>query len=261
MENKTLTLLAGLIVLPLSLPRDAASQTDQATAEAMASLIASANALGAAGMGGAAGAAFAPLVNVAAKVAIQSAAGSIRMQIKAGAVQGNTKSFTVDFTCADKSQDVRGTKDCLAAAGISVVGPTAGTRVIFVDNADVYGGDAAEPKSGRMLMQADVNGAISYTLEFATARSKIVVRRPKLKAGPHGITHPKWSAVALDKGGKELSRVGEDMIRSDKDVAAKRFTLKGSAIKSVRFESDGRLDGKPFTAFSAVLVDELSLEN
>lgn len=165
----------------------------------------------------------------------------------------------VDFTCVKTSQDEKATADCLAKAGITVGELTPGTKVALVDNKDVYEGRAAAPEGGRLLMQLGKNGPVTYTLHFKPTLDALVFSRSKLtvtkdKEGKtSGITHPKWSAVALDEKGKELSRVGEDLIASYEDVPAKSFALKGPGIAAVRFESDGR----NFTAFSAVLVEKL----
>jgi hypothetical protein len=165
---------------------------------------------------------------------------------------------TIDFTCAAVSQDAKTTAACLKKVGITVKDVTPGSKIAFVDNKDVYEGKAADPVSGRMLMQLEKNEAVSYTLAFEGDIEKVVFSRPKLKATEaSGITHPKWKATAYDAAGKVLSSVGEERIGSYKDVPSKAFVLDGPKIASVKFESDG--GGK--TAFSAVLIEKLEAQS
>jgi hypothetical protein len=52
------------------------------------------------------------------------------------------------------------------------------------------------------------------------------------------------------------------LTRSTTDVAAQSHTLNapsGRRIAAVRFTSDPRLDGKPFAAFGALLIERLTL--
>ena len=113
------------------------------------------------------------------------------------------------------------------------------------------------PSGQNMLTQVGRNEPVSFTLDFAGALAGFTFIRPKLLAGPNGITHPQWSAHAFDAQGREVASAQEDLIRSFEDVPARSFTLPGPGIKSVRFDSDGR----NFAAFSAVLVEELGLDS
>jgi hypothetical protein len=79
-----------------------------------------------------------------------------------------------------------------------------------------------------------------------------------------GITHPAWSAHALDAEGNELSSQSEALLRCDyqHEVAARTYTLDApgfSPIVALRFDSDPNLNGRPFAAFSTLLIERITL--
>jgi hypothetical protein len=134
-----------------------------------------------------------------------------------------------------------------------------------MNNRGVYGGQAVRPTSSQNFLTQIGTGniAASFTLRFAEPLQSVNITRPALFAATNsGVTHPAWSAHAFDAAGVELSSVSEGLTRSFKDVPVQTYTLVApgfNGIKSVRFDSDPRLNGVPFAAFSAVMIERLSL--
>lgn len=164
--------------------------------------------------------------------------------------------LTLNFDSVDASSGDVNASSYLAGFGISLTGVTPGTTVVILDNANVYGGTAAVPSSvPNYLTQVGSNDPVTFTLNFATPLNSFEFTRPKLLAGPNGITHPEWSAHAFNSGGVEVATVGESLIASFSDVPAKTFTMTKPNIASVRIDSNNR----HFAAFSAVLIDDMKL--
>jgi hypothetical protein len=81
-------------------------------------------------------------------------------------------------------------------------------------------------------------------------------------ASKSGVTHPAWSAHALDVAGRELSSQGESITSSFHNVPPHHYLLRApglDGIVAVRFDSDPRLNGVPFAGFSAILIEQLTL--
>jgi len=103
-----------------------------------------------------------------------------------------------------------------------------------------------------------LNQPVSFTLRFASLLADFGLTRVGLVAGVGGVTHPQWAATAYDASGLELGAVGEGLIVSATNVAARSFVLGGvggDGIAWVRFDSDSQKTA----AFSAVLLDDLIL--
>jgi hypothetical protein len=161
----------------------------------------------------------------------------------------------------------------LSGAGISLkdIAP-ATSRVVIKNNIALYGGQAVAPKASQnILIQENsgedpnsINVPASFTLVFDKPVTSVSFVRPALfPETDSGVTHPAWSAHALDSNGHELSSYDEALIRKLKphDVPALVVTLTAPAfedISAVRFDSDYRLNGKPFAAFFAVLIERLT---
>lgn len=139
------------------------------------------------------------------------------------------------------------------------------SQLILINNRAVYQGRAVQPTTSQnLLTQADTgNVRASFTLMFSDPLESVTFMRPALyPATNSGITHPAWSAHALDAEGRQLSSQSEGIIRSFVDVPARTYTLTApgfEGIAAVRFDSDPRLDGVPFAAFSAILIERLTL--
>lgn len=105
------------------------------------------------------------------------------------------------------------------------------------------------------------NAPATFTLEFSEELGSVTFTRPRLYAPTNsGVTHPAWSAHALDKKGRELSSHRETLTRSFSEVPRSQYTLRAPgfcSISAIRFDSDLRLDGEPFAAFPAILIDGL----
>lgn len=158
----------------------------------------------------------------------------------------------------------------LHGVGISVVDVTPpGSEVILVNNRGLYGGQAVRPTTSQNILTQINTGSdpASFTLKFSEAFESVSFIRPALYASTEsGITHPAWSAHALDANGREVSSQREELTRcwpkkGCTEVAAQPYTLRApgfDGIRAIRFDSDFRLNGKPFAAFSAILIERLS---
>jgi hypothetical protein len=155
--------------------------------------------------------------------------------------------------------------------GISVTDMQPATsEIVLINNRGLYQGAAVLPTSSQNLLTQVNTGNVpaSFTLKFAQPARSISFTRPALyPATESGITHPGWSAHALDAEGRELSSQSEGLTRcwppaGCKDVPAVVYALRAPAfelISALRFESDPRLNGQPFAGFSAILIERLTL--
>lgn len=174
----------------------------------------------------------------------------------------------IDFDQADTRQGSISAEDYLHQFGISISDVTENTDVAVLRDDASYGGLAfAAPSAPNVLTQlcptTPQTFPVTFTLRFNQPVYRLTFVRARLLAvSPSGITHPAWSARAFDADGKELSNTGEHLVRNvgvSNNEPARTFTLEGPNIVAVRFDSDNRLDGKPFAAFCAVLIDNLAL--
>ncbi len=151
--------------------------------------------------------------------------------------------------------------------GISVTDiqpPT--SEIVLINNRALYQGAAVNPTTSQNLLTQMNTGNVpaSFTLKFAEPSRSVSFTRPALyPATNSGITHPAWSAHALDADGVELSSQSEGLTRSFSDVPAARYVLRSpgfAPIAALRFDSDPRLNGIPFAGFSAILIERLTLD-
>lgn len=154
----------------------------------------------------------------------------------------------------------------LHGAGISVgrITPER-SEVVLINNRVVYEGRAVAPTiSQNFLTQINTNNRpASFTLSFAEPFASVRFVRPALYPDTaSGITHPAWSAHALNASGQEVASESEDLVRSFSNVPARTYTLttpRADGISAIRFESDPRLAGQPFAAFNALLIEQLTM--
>lgn len=142
-----------------------------------------------------------------------------------------------------------------------------GAEVAFYNNRALYEGKAVAPTISQNLltMRGTGNIAASFTLTLPQPAAKVSFLIPRLfPETASGVTFPAWRAVALTRSGTELDtrsralgrRLGSDMEREIVTLRAPAF----EGISAVRFESDPRLDGTPFAAFSAILIEGVWVE-
>jgi hypothetical protein len=155
--------------------------------------------------------------------------------------------------------------------GISVTDlQPATSEIVLINNRGLYQGAAVAPTTSQNLITQVNTGNVpaSFTLKFAQPARSVSFTRPALyPATESGVTHPAWSAHALDAEGRELSSQSEGLTRcwppaGCKDVPAVVYALRAPAfelISALRFESDPRLNGQPFAGFSAILIERLTL--
>jgi hypothetical protein len=143
----------------------------------------------------------------------------------------------------------------------------ANSKVVLVNNLGLYGGQGVHPTTSQNLLTQFETGNVpaSFTLRFNRPASSVSFVRPRLYPETEsGITHPAWSAHALDANGNELSSQSEGLLRCDyrHEVPARTYTLHAPAfapIVALRFDSDPNLNGKPFAAFSTLLIERITL--
>lgn len=139
------------------------------------------------------------------------------------------------------------------------------SRIVLINNLGLYEGRAVAPTvSQNLLTQMNTdNVPASFTLGFAKPVKSMTFTVPKVyPATSSGITFPAWRAVARSSSGQELSSVGEGLTRRFADVPTQTYSLRAPAfdgIIAVQFSSDPRLDGVPFAAFSAILIEQITL--
>jgi len=159
--------------------------------------------------------------------------------------------------------------------GIDVVKQTPpGSQVVLINNVGLYDGRAIHPTlSQNLLTQLRTeNTPASFTLKFSEPLDSVEFVLPALfPATASGVSFPAWSAHALGVAGQELSSQGEGIRRflprppdaaGPREVPTRRYALRAPAfdgIAEVRFDSDPRLNGKPFAGFSAIVIEQLTL--
>ena len=134
--------------------------------------------------------------------------------------------------------------------GITFEAP-ADQPVVLMDSRYVYGGDALAGARGDVVLLQQGGHPCQYAMVFDRPAVSFAFNRSRLVAGPSGVTHPVWTATAMDGDGHALSSVREDEIRSYTDVPAQRFTLTGPGITRIVFWGDD----KGFDGFCNVVVD------
>ena len=151
-------------------------------------------------------------------------------------------------------------------SGISITERKPATsEIVLINNRALYQGGAVKPTTSQnILTQVNTNnGPASFTLRFSEPMVSVSFIRPALYPDTEsGVTHPAWSAHALDSAGYELSSQSEELTRSFTDVSARTYILTApdnKGISAVRFDSDPRLNGRPFAGFSAVLIEQLTM--
>jgi hypothetical protein len=142
----------------------------------------------------------------------------------------------------------------------------ASSEVVFFNTSQLYEGRAFTPTvSPNVLTQSGTgNGPASFTLVLPRPVARVRLLLPRLFAATEsGITFPAWTATALDSAGKALDSEHRELLGSYVDVPEYFVELEASTsagISAVRFESDPRLNGVPFAAFSAVLLEGIWIE-
>lgn len=210
---------------------------------------------------------FLAVVVFAAKVAYK--ANEVVTSVKASPTPAPSNETVVEFPEVDTNSAPGHTVSAapyLHKVGISVTDVRPETsEVVLMNNRGLYQGQAILPTTSQnLLTQINTgNDPASFTLKFKAPVDTVSFTRPALyPATNSGVTHPAWSVHALDAEGYELSSQSEALTRSFSDVPARAYALRSPAfnpITAVRFDSDPRLNGKPFAGFSAVLIERLTI--
>jgi hypothetical protein len=174
----------------------------------------------------------------------------------------------LDFSRAPADDRSGGTdaRSYLSQFGISVeqLVPEGSELVLTTDRGLYEGSEFVRGDAQIYLTQTKTgNAPASFTLTFSEPLDSLQFTRPALYAlTSSGTTHPAWSAHALDAAGRSLSVQGEDLIRTFENVAEASYLLKApglEGIAAVRFDSDPRLNGRPFSAVSTIMIKRLVL--
>ncbi|MGD0816085.1 MAG: Ig-like domain-containing protein [Verrucomicrobiota bacterium] len=166
-----------------------------------------------------------------------------------------------DLTMLDTSLGaVGGTNlsDYLGNVGITLSNATLGTRLEAISETSFSGNELPLPTSlPNLFTQVGSIQPVTFSLYFATNLQSFSFTRVGLTTnGPSGITHPAWTASAMDASGNVLESVSEPLLFSSNNIPPRTFTLYGNGIASVRFNSDSQQKA----AFAAVLLDDLVLD-
>jgi hypothetical protein len=176
----------------------------------------------------------------------------------------------IEFSSISVGKDPVAARPYLSRYGISVDNMVPqGSEIVLVNNRGLYEGAGVLPSTSQIfLTQIGTNNvAASYTLTFSKPVARMSFTRPTLYAATNsGVTHPAWKATALAENGEELASQSETLLRKMKDpgddtVPARTYTLESvtfQGISAVRFDSDPRLNGKPFAGFSTLLIERLT---
>jgi hypothetical protein len=140
------------------------------------------------------------------------------------------------------------------------------SEITFFSTATLYQGRAVSSTvSDNVLTQFNTgNVPASFTLSFPMPLKRVRFLIPRLFAATEsGVTFPAWTAIALDETGSEVDRKGRELIGSYTDIPEQFVQLQspdGRPITSVTFQSDPNLNGRPFAAFSALLIEGIWIE-
>lgn len=196
---------------------------------------------------------------------------------------GNEESVDLSRVQVDDSAEGADASMHLSAFGISIppeaLVPRFHMPVRLRSERSFYEGQATRETTSNVFLTQVPDGqntwreAVSFTLRFDVPVGGVRFTRPVLYAlTDSGVTHPRWSAHALDESGKEVNECHEAMIQGAagcarqicKEVPAFLCALVAptcsTGIKSVRFDSDYRDErGRPFAGFQALLIERLTL--
>jgi hypothetical protein len=142
--------------------------------------------------------------------------------------------------------------------GITISNATLGARLEAISENSFSGNELPLPTSlPNLFTQVGSTQPVTFSLYFATNLQSFSFTRVGLTTnGPSGITHPAWTASAMDASGNVLESVSEPMLFSSNNISPRTFTLYGNGMASVRFNSDSQRTA----AFAAVLLDDLVLD-
>ncbi len=140
----------------------------------------------------------------------------------------------------------------LNSFGISVSDVTAGSYLIVNRDQNFGNGNIVTASSGHNLFtQTGKNGAVSYTLNFASPAASFRFTRVKLLGSAAGVTHPFWRATAYN-GTTILGSVGEGSTTAYNSIPEQSFVLYGPNITSVKVEADNY----NYASFTSALLDD-----
>ena len=140
------------------------------------------------------------------------------------------------------------------------------SEITFFSTATLYDGRAVSSTvSDNVLTQFNTgNVPASFTLSFPVPLKRVRFLIPRLFAATaSGVTFPAWTAIAVDAAGREVDRRGRELIGSYTDIPEQFVQLQSPddrTITAVTFKSDPNLDGRPFAAFSALLIEGIWVE-
>ena len=145
----------------------------------------------------------------------------------------------------------------LVGYGITLSNVTDGTEMEAANTNSVTGSIQVEvPSAPNFFTQAGLDQPVSFTLDFASPLQSFGFTRVGLVSSTGQVSHPQWTATALNSNGTVLSSVMEGLIIAN-SLSERSFVLTGNGIASVRFDSDSQQTA----AFSAVLLDNLILNS
>lgn len=144
------------------------------------------------------------------------------------------------------------------------------SKIVLAPNSAIYEATALRPTvSDNFLMQICTdNVPASYTLRFAKPVISVSFMRPGIATPTkNGTSFPLWTATALSETGEDIASVSEGHLlrvfnENEPAAEARTYTLRGPArytpISGIRIDSNPILNGRPFAAFSALVIEQLA---
>jgi hypothetical protein len=149
----------------------------------------------------------------------------------------------------------------LATFGVVITDVSAGAVVTVQDENVIYGGGTVAAPSSPNIITAGGGAGISYTISFANPQVYFEFTRAELKAATSsGVSHPEWTATALDAKGNTLATVSEPLMASSSTIPAATYKLmgtKGTLIAAVVIY--GNDEG--FAGFASPVLDNWVVPN
>jgi hypothetical protein len=145
----------------------------------------------------------------------------------------------------------------LSAFGITLSSVTEGGDVVIARND--AGSFIVPPSSPNTLTFVSFVGQVpnTFTLNFGLPLERVSFTRPGLLSGPSGVTHPQWTALAINSSGSVVATAGQGLIAQFSDVPPATFVLSDPAgdIRQLVISSDNFA----FASTVAVHIDNLQL--
>ena len=199
------------------------------------------------------------------------AAGGFGLRALAGYVEGlHLTRIRFDAIAVPPPDYLIAAAPYLRRFGVSLLSSFPATaRLVIISNTGLYGGQAVESDESQhfLTIMSDPPAApIGYTLGFDHPVSAVKLLRPVLWAATaSGVSHPAWTAYALDKSDAVIAQTHEGIsarYHLHEKVPASWHVLQptqGKLIAGLRIIADDRKDGVFYAGTQSALFEEIQL--